>query len=166
MKQFLTILLAGLLTVPTAGCASPDAAAARPQDAAAEDGAGAAADASRRMAELYQISLDAAGQELSELTSEINAVPVQTRPVSDEAAAVCEAYFSRIRTIEDAIDGSRAQIAGEYKEKNLLKDDYDALAFQCDQLTARADALRSTLNVTYGACFIEDEREEENADAA
>ena len=162
MKQLLSILLAGLLTVPTAGCASTDAMAARPQDAAA-DGVSAADDASRRMAELYQVALDATGQELSDLTGEINAVPVQMRPVTNEAAAACEAYFSRIHTIEDAIDTNRAQIAADYEDKNLQKEDYDALAFQCDQLTARADTLRSTLNVTYGACLIEEEQADDAA---
>lgn len=158
MKRFFSLLLASLLTFPMSGCASTSASAMRPsetQPADSDDADSPEQELSRKMTELYQVSLSTAEQELAALSGELSAVPVQSRPATEEAAAACSTYLERLDAVSQSLRGYREQIDEDYEEKNLLDTDYNALIFQCDQLSSRIDSLYGTLNVIYGTVYKE-----------
>lgn len=154
MKSIFSLLLVGLLTIPTSGCTS--ATAASTQRAKEPDSSSAAQeDVSERLAENYKIIIDITEKELSSLSGEISMLPVQARPVTPQTEEICDNYLEKIDGYQTTITGFREQIDADEGDGDLEQEEYDALKFQCDQLDLRIETMRSALNVVFGAHLVE-----------
>lgn len=147
MKHFFTILLAGLLTVPASGCAITPASAA----AAKTERAAAQAEDTNRLVMQYEQAIETAEQSIAALSEEITPLPVQVQPVTREQKAQCDSYSEQLKEIDQTIDTYSKDLEEHYDNHTLSDEGYDSLSFQLSQLKARAEKLRDTLCVVYGA---------------
>ncbi len=144
MKQFFTILLAGLLAVPTSGCAITPAASAKAKQAAIQ------AEDSDRLVTQYEQAIQTTGQLIAALSEAITPLPVQESPASKEQKEQCGSYRDQLNEIDQAIADYSKDLEVHYDSHTLTTNGYDALSFQLSQLKARSEKLRDTLCVVYG----------------